>query len=479
MTEPSQTHQQVVDALVDRWPEHRIAPTLGRIQALCDLLGDPHRACPVIHIAGTNGKGSTAIMIDALLRSAGLRTGRFTSPHLVDARERIAIDGEAISEVVFDELWEQVRPMVEIVDARLVDGVAMTFFEVMTGLAFAAFADAPVDVAILETGLGGTWDCTNVADGDVAVITPIDFDHMHILGDTIGEIASNKAGIIKPGATAVIMGQRPEAAKVLLDRCLEVGAAPKLEGVDFGLLDRQLAVGGQLLRIDTAGGPVGDLHLPLYGAHMARNAALAVAAVEAFLGGHALEPQVIADGLANVEAPARLETVHHSPTVVLDTGHNPHGVRATVDAMEESFGFTPLIGVVSMMSDKDVDATLPIFAEVMSTVVVTRVSSTDRGMGVDDLAERAAGVFGSDRVERAESMSAAIDLALRLADEAGPSAGVLVAGSVIGAGEARSLLKPASGSAARSSSDEPLWSVGPSLDDPFPDGSGAQDEVTW
>ncbi len=434
------THRQIVADLQSRWPEHRVARGTARIQALCDLLGSPQRAYPVIHIAGTNGKGSTAIMIDSLLRALGLRTGRYASPHLIDLTERICLDGEPIPADRFDDLVAEVLPFVEMVDARAIDGVPMTFFEVMTGLAYAAFADAPVDVAIVEVGLGGTWDATNVADAQVAVICPIDFDHTHLLGGTIAEIAGEKAGIIKPGSQAVLAAQHPDAAAVLIARCAEVGARVFREGVEFGLIERTPAVGGQVLRLDTVEGPLGDLVLPLFGSHMARNAAVAVAAVEAFLGGKPLGPAVIAEGLESVSAPARLEVMRRSPTVVLDTCHNPHGARATIDAVTEAFAFAPLIGVVAMMADKDVDGVLAIFAEEMAAVVTTGVSSTTRGLSPSALGERAAGIFGEERVRVAPTMADAIEEAVRLADDAGPGAGVLIAGSVIAAGEARALL---------------------------------------
>lgn len=434
------THGRIVAELQSRWPENRIARGTGRIQALCDLLGSPQRAYPVIQVAGTNGKGSTAIMIDSLLRALGLRTGRYASPHLVDVTERICLDGEPIDTERFDRLVEEVRPFVELVDAQAIDGAPMTFFEVMTGLAFAAFADAPVDVAVVEVGLGGTWDATNVVDAQVAVVCPVDLDHTHLLGSTVAEIAAEKAGIIKAGSHAVLAAQHPEAAAVLVARCAEVGARVFREGVEFGLIERTPAVGGQVLRLDTVEGPLGDIVLPLFGAHMAQNAAVAVAAVEAFLGGRPLPAEVIADGLGSVVAPARLEVVRRSPTVVLDTCHNPHGTQATIDGVSEAFAFSPLIGVVAMMADKDVDGVLTIFAEAMSVVVTTGVASTSRGLSPAALAERAAGIFGEDRVRVAPTMAVAIEEAVRLADEAGPGAGVLIAGSVIAAGEARALL---------------------------------------
>ena len=261
------THARTVAELQSRWPENRVAPSLGRIRALCDLLGSPERSCPVIQVAGTNGKGSTAIIIDSLLRALGLRTGRYSSPHLVDLTERISIDGEPIATDRFDELVAEVRPFIDMVDQRAIDGVAMTFFEVMTALAYAAFAEAPVDVAIVEVGLGGTWDATNIADAEVAVICPIDLDHTHILGDTVGEIAAEKAGIIKPGSQAVLAAQHPAAGAALLARCAEVGAQVFREGIEFGLIDRTPAVGGQVIRLDTAEGPLGDLVLPLRRPH--------------------------------------------------------------------------------------------------------------------------------------------------------------------------------------------------------------------
>ena len=436
----SRTHAEIVARLQARWPEHRVAPGQARVQALCDLLGSPERSCPVILVAGTNGKGSTAAMIDSLLRALGLRVGRYSSPHLVDLTERIVIDGEPIAAERFDELVEQTAPLVGLVDDQQIDGVAMTFFEVMTALAYAAFADAPVDVAVVEVGLGGRWDATNVADAQVAVVCPIDLDHTHLLGNTLAEIAAEKAGIIKAGSKAVLAAQQPDAARVLLARCAEVGAEVRREGMEFGLISRAPGVGGQVLRLETAEGPLGDLLLPLYGAHMAQNAALAVAAAEAFLGGKPLPADVIAEGLEQVQAPARLEVVRRSPTVVLDTCHNPHGARATIDGLAEAFDFHPLVAVVAMMGDKDVDGVLSIIGEAASTMVCTGIASTDRALPPEALGERAAGIVGADRVLVAPTMAEAIETAVRLADEAGPGAGVLIAGSVYAAGEARALL---------------------------------------
>jgi dihydrofolate synthase/folylpolyglutamate synthase len=479
------SHAQIVAELTNRWPEHRVAPSLGRIRALTELLGDPQHAYPVIHLTGTNGKGSTATMIESLLRAVGLRTGRFTSPHVMVVNERIAIDGQPISDERFDEVWTELQPYIDIVDERLIDGVRLTFFEIITAMAYAAFADAPVDVAVVEVGLGGTWDATNVADAGVAVVTPIDLDHTHLLGNTIREIAVEKAGIIKPGAHAILAGQSLEAAQVLLERCAEVGALPHREGIDFGVIDRAVAVGGQLIRLNGAEGPVDDIFLPLHGAHQAANAAQALAAVEAFLGLKAVNPDVVRAGFAEVRFPGRMEVVRRSPTVVLDAAHNPHGARASAAAVTEAFSFSPLIGVVAVMADKDAEGLLREFEEVMNSVVVTQVASTSRGLPAEELGELARGIFGAERVRVAARLDDAIEIAIGLAEGEGMAApGVLITGSVVAIGEARTLLvthEPATQAAANDTSDYPDddWDADYSEDgddpdpfqsDPFPSG---------
>jgi dihydrofolate synthase/folylpolyglutamate synthase len=436
-----QSHTEIVAALTSRWPEHRVAPSLGRIRALTELLGDPQRAYPVIHLTGTNGKGSTAAMIESLLRADGLRTGRFTSPHVMSVTERITIDGQPISDERFDDLWREIEPYVALVDQQEIDGVHMTFFEIITAMAYAAFADAPVDVAVVEVGMGGAWDATNVADADVAVVTPIDLDHTHLLGRTIREITREKAGIIKPGAHAILAGQSVEAAEILLARCAEVGALPQREGVDFGVIDRKLAVSGQLIRLSAADGPVDDIFLPLYGAHQAANAGQALAAVEAFLGLKALNPDVVREGFAQVHFPGRLELVRRTPAVLLDAAHNPHGARAAAAAITEAFAFAPLIGVVAVMGDKDARGILEVFEEIMNQVVITQVASTSRGMPADVLGELAREIFGASRVTVVPRLDDAIDQAVALAEEdVVGSAGVLITGSVVAIGEARTLL---------------------------------------
>lgn len=469
---PPLTHDQIVAVLTSRWPEHRVAPSLGRIRALTEMLGDPQRAYPVIHVTGTNGKGSTSAMIDSLLRALGLRTGRFSSPHLTVVNERIEIDGSPISDERFDELWREIEPYVALVDDQRIDGVAMTFFEIITAMGYAAFADAPVDVAVVEVGLGGTWDATNVADAGVAVVTPIDLDHTHLLGRTIREIATEKAGIIKPGAHAILAGQHLEAAQVLLERCADVGALAHREGIDFGLIDRAVAVGGQLLRLNGAEGPVDDVFLPLHGAHQAANAAQALAAVEAFLGLKAVNPDLVRAGFVDVQSPGRLEVVRRSPTVVLDAAHNPHGARAAATAVTEAFSFSPLVGVVAVMRDKDAEGLLREFDQVMNSVVITEMASSSRGMPASELGELAQGIFGADRVRIVPRLDDAIETAIGLAESEGIGApGVLVTGSVVAVGEARTLLAtsdaPSAAGGVGGGSDDDWYAADDDADDPF------------
>lgn len=424
-----------------RRAEHQISPTRERIAALAGLLGDPQHAFAVIHVTGTNGKTSTTRMIDTLLRERGLRTGRFTSPHLVSMRERICVDGVPLAAERFIELYEEIAPYVAMVDSQ--QPVPLSFFEILTGMMFAAFADAPVDVAVIEVGLGGRWDATNVADGSVAVITPIAMDHMRWLGDTIEAIATEKAGIIKPGAVAVLARQPPAAAEVLLGRAASVGAAVAREGLEFGVLGRELAVGGQQLVLKGMSGAYDDIYLPLFGAHQASNAACALAAVEAFTG--AGETDLVRSAFAKVSSPGRLDILRRSPTVIADAAHNPAGMAVTVAALTESFTFDRVIGVVAVAEDKDVAGLLDELEPVLSDIVVTTNSSL-RAMPAAELAELARESFGEDRVLVAGRLDRAIEMAVNLAGEAGADgtggAAVLVTGSVVTAGDAQLLLAP-------------------------------------
>jgi dihydrofolate synthase/folylpolyglutamate synthase len=441
----------VVESLLNqRWPETRIQPSLDRIASLVDLLGSPQTAYPVIQIAGTNGKTSVSRMIDTLLTRLGLRTGRFTSPHLQSVTERISLDNRPIDENRYVATYADVAPYVDIVDAASIrnGGVALSKFEILTAMAYAAFADAPVDVAVVETGIGGTWDSTTVADATVAVITPIGIDHVDYLGPDINSIAGNKAGIIKPNATAVIGVQESAAMTTLLRRAVEMDATVARQGSEFMVIDRGIAVGGQRLTIQGLGGVYDEIFLPLHGEHQATNAALALAAVEAFFGagrGRQLDVAAVQDAFAAVASPGRLERVKAGPTeptILIDAAHNPHGARALAAAIAEEFAFSRLVGVLAVMGDKDVDGILAALDDVLDEVVVT-VNSSPRSLPVVDLAGHAVKVFGEDRVHTAPRLDQAVALAVDLAqadsDVTGGGVGVLVTGSVVSAGDARTL----------------------------------------
>jgi len=429
--------------LNSRRPEHAIVPTLERIAALAALLGDPQRACPVIHVTGTNGKTSTARMIETLLRARGLRTGLYTSPHLSSMRERISIDSEPLSAEDFVAAYEDVAPYAAMVDGQ--QALRLSFFEMLTAMAFAAFANAPVDVAVVEVGLGGTWDATNIADGAVAVVTPVALDHTAYLGDTVAAIATEKAGIIKPGAVAVLARQSEAAAAALERRAAEVAVPVLSEGIDFAVTGRDLAVGGQQLAISGLKGSYPDLLLPLFGAYQAQNSACALAAAEALSGAGPLGEDLVRSAFAAMTAPGRLEVVRRSPVVIVDSAHNPAGMAASAEAVTEAFSFGTLIAVLAVSADKDVPGMLEELEPAVSSVVVTR-NAAARSMDPGELERLAAGVFGPDRVVAAPRLDDAIDIAAALADEASGGlggAGILITGSTTTAGEARLLLRAA------------------------------------
>jgi dihydrofolate synthase/folylpolyglutamate synthase len=446
--------RQVEAEVVSRWGEGRIHPTRARVEALMDVLGAPQRAYRTIHITGTNGKTSTARMIDELLRGFGLRTGRFTSPHLTRINERIVIDGEPISDRVFVDNYMELAPFLNLVDKQFEDpsngelaGIKLSFFEVMTALAYAIFADTPVDVAVVEVGMGGEWDAPHVLDAEIAVVTPIGLDHTQYLGPTTATIATEKAGIIKRDSIAILASQPSDAAEILLRRSIEVAASVAREGLEFGVLDRRLGVGGQVVTLQGLAGVYDEIFLPLYGAHQAQNAACALATVEAFFGAGAvsgrIDIEIVREAFANVTSPGRLETVRSAPTVLVDAAHNPAGMTATVAALNEAFNFRRLVGVVAILGDKDATAMLDLLEPILDHVVITR-NSSDRSMDIDDLAEAAVEVFGVDRVTVANELPEAIETAIEFAEQTDDGvlsgAGVLITGSVITAGDARSLL---------------------------------------
>ncbi|WP_148614380.1 bifunctional folylpolyglutamate synthase/dihydrofolate synthase [Nocardioides rubriscoriae] len=438
----AETFDEVEDALLSRWPETRLEPSLDRIRAFCELLGDPQSTFRSIHLTGTNGKTSTSRMIDTLLRALDLRTGRFTSPHVQKMTERISIDGEQLDDEAFVRAFNDVAPYIALVDAD--QPHPLSFFETVVAMAYAAFSDAPVDVAVVEVGMGGSWDATNVIDGDVAVLLPVALDHARYLGETVTEIAREKVGIIKPGATVVVAEQTPDVAAVIGERAAEVGARLVVEGVDFSVAARQPAVGGQVVSLQGLRARYDDVFIPLFGAHQAQNAAVALAAVEAFVGDSPLGDDVVREAFAQVTSPGRLEVIRRSPTIVLDAAHNPHGAEATAAALEDSFQLSPLIGVIGVMGDKDAEGLLAVFEPHLAHVVVTQ-NSTDRAMPAAELARTAIEVFGEDRVTVEPRLADAIDAAAALAEagEAVSSMGsgaVLVTGSVVTVGEARTLL---------------------------------------
>lgn len=459
MTDPSPDEiaalLQVEHLLDQRWPETKIEPSLTRITALLDVLGSPQRNYPCIHIAGTNGKTSVARMVDALLTALHQRTGRTTSPHLQSAVERIAIDNRPISPARYVETYREIEPFVQMIDAQShagalgAPGPAMSKFEVLTAMAFAAFSDAPVDIAVIETGMGGRWDATNVIDAPVAVITPIGIDHAEYLGGTIAEIAAEKAGIISgphSGAetVAVIGAQPPEAMEVLLAQSIRADAAVAREGSEFAVLDRQIAVGGQVVELQGLGGVYREVFLPLHGEHQAHNAVIALAAVEAFFGAGAqrqLDVDAVRAGFATVTSPGRLERMRSAPAVFVDAAHNPAGAEALARTLADEFDFRYVVGVLAVLDGKDVTGILGALESVFDRLVVTE-NGSPRAMDVESLALRAEDVFGPDRVVRAAGLPDAIETATALVEEecGGYSgAGIVITGSVVTAGAARTL----------------------------------------
>jgi dihydrofolate synthase/folylpolyglutamate synthase len=435
--------REIERSILARAPEHDLEPSLDRVVAVMDLLGDPQHAFPAIHVTGTNGKTSTTRIIEGMLREMGLSTGRFTSPHLHDIRERIALNGSPIDAERFIASYDDVIPFIDMVDARsAVEGAPqMTYFEVLVAVAYAAFADAPVDVVVIEVGMGGSWDATNVVDAKVAVVTPIAIDHERFLGSSLDLVAMEKSGIIKAGSVVVSSLQAAEVAEILVERAHEVGATAAFEGNDFGILRREVAVGGQQLAIRGLGGDYDDLYLPLHGPHQGQNAAVALAAVEAFVGGgeHRLDIDLIRAALAGVSSPGRLEIVRRSPTILVDAAHNPAGALALRRALEDSFNFAKIVGVIAILEDKDARTMLEILEPVLNEIVVSRTTSA-RAMKPDRLGRIAAEIYGEDRVSVIDNLPDALDHAAELADAGGVGGGVLATGSITTAAEVRMLL---------------------------------------
>ena len=441
----AQELRKIEAAIFGRRGEGHVHPTNERMEALVELLGEPQRNYRAIHLTGTNGKTSTARMIDELLRGFGLRAGRYTSPHLSRVTERIVVDGVPVSDRTFVEGYRELEPYIGVIDSRF--DTPLSFFEIVTALAFSIFADAPVDVAVVEVGLGGAWDNTNVVDGEVAVVTPIGLDHTQYLGDTVVGIAAEKAGIIKPDAIAVLAAQPAEAAGELLRRAGTVHATVAREGLEFGVVERRIAVGGQFLTLQGLGGVYDEVFLPVHGAFQAQNAACALAAVEAFFGADgtsgSLDVDTVRAAFASVRTPGRLEPVRSAPTILVDAAHNPAGLTASLEAVAEAFQFRRLVAVVAVMADKDVTGMLELLEPAVDDLVVTR-NSSERALPADELAAAAVPIFGTERVTVEPRLDDALEAAVRLAedseDDVLTGAGVLVTGSVVTVGEARTLL---------------------------------------
>jgi len=438
-------YERVLNQLTLRAGENKIDPTLDRIAFLADILGQPQLSYDVIHIAGTNGKTSTSRMVESLLSATSLNVGLTTSPHLHDVRERIRIYGQPIELELFIETFDDVAPLVALTEEKF--GTPISFFETMTALAFAAFAQAPVDIAVVEVGMGGRWDATNIVQPTVCVITPIGLDHQEYLGDTIAKIAAEKAGIIKPNSVVVVGEQHPEALEVIQRQAQEVGAALLLQGIDFDVVDRQVAVGGQVLQLRGLAGVYTDVVMPLFGAHQAKNASLALAAVEAFFGagieGREIDSEMVHQGFGRVTSPGRLEVVRRGPTVLVDAAHNPHGATALATSLESEFTFDVLVGVVGMFADKDSEGFLGVMEPTFDRLLITQTDH-ERALAAGELAEIAIKIYGDDRVEVLPRLTDAIARGIEIADavlaEDDKNVGIVVCGSVYTAAQARALL---------------------------------------
>ncbi len=441
MTEPDENRiagDAVYQELLTRTGEEAPRPRLAPTRQLLDVLGDPQRLYPIIHITGTNGKTSTARIIESILRAHGLRVGLFTSPHLVRFNERIMIDGEPISDGSLAANWSDIKPYVQMVDRDLATSgeSPLTYFELLSALAFASFADAPVDVAVIEVGMGGEWDSTNVGDGQVAVFTPISLDHTKRLGSTVAEIARTKSGIIKPLARVVSSHQLPEA-RAELERAIELTESTMVtEGDEFRVIDSRVVPGGQRITVQGLAAQYPDLLLPLAGRHQAQNASVAIAAVESFIGGGSqpISVDILAEGLARAVSPGRLETIGTNPTVLVDAAHNPGSAQALDDSLDTFYSFDQITCVLGILADKDAHRIVELLNAHVTRFIVTTAPS-DRTVDAETLAKIVTDVAGANRVETIPDLNAALDRGRQLAAETTNGA-ALVTGSITLVGDA-------------------------------------------
>jgi dihydrofolate synthase/folylpolyglutamate synthase len=432
---------EVEAALVARIPENKLRPRLEPTRRAVALLGDPQRSYRVIHLTGTNGKTSTTRFVERLLREHGLRTGRFTSPHLVKLNERIAIDGEPVEDQMLWEVYQDIEPVLDMVDAELVaeGDTRLTFFEALAVLGFAVFAEATVDVLVLEVGMGGEWDSTNVADGDVAVFTPISLDHMDRLGNTVAEIAATKSGIIKPNSIVVSSEQTSDALPVLEAKASSTAEDFKLLGRDARVISAEVVPGGQRISVQGLAATYRDLFMPLYGEFQAENLATAIMAVEAFLGGGEREipDDVIRVAVADMSSPGRLQIVSTDPLTILDGAHNPGGAKSLAQALATHFDAPKTIGIIGVLGEKDAAATLAPLAKSFDHVIVA-ASSSPRAVEADELAKVAATVFGAENLSVAESVADAYEIAQTMVFEGGA---IVVTGSLSMVGDMLKLVQ--------------------------------------
>ena len=414
MSSVAERMAEVVQELYARKPENQMRPRLEPTRLAVELMGNPQQAYPVIHLTGTNGKTSTARIIERILREMGLRTGRVTSPHLISFNERISLDGDPVSDELFVENYEQNKPLLDLIDAQLAEQseAPLTFFEAFTALSFQIFADAPIDVLVLEVGIGGEWDSTNVADGDVAVFTPIDLDHTKTLGDTVEQIAQTKAGIIKEKSVVVSSAQWESVEEIIRSRSKQVY---HFAGQSFELLGAQPEGYGTRFSVRGIVGSYPDLWMPIIGEHQAENAATAIAAVEMFLGGRAIADEVLRSALADSLSPGRLQVVSKEPLIVLDGAHNPAGLRSLRRSIQWHFKPERTTALVAMLADKDIDSAAAVLAETFDDLIVTQVEGP-RALAADELAE-VLRAKGANVVDVDVATSSAYKKASRLAGE--------------------------------------------------------------
>lgn len=426
---------EVMEALLTRIPENKLRPRLEPTARAVELLGDPQKSYRVIHVTGTNGKTSTTRFIERILREFGLRTGRFTSPHLVRINERMSIEGEPVSDQALAEVWADTEPLLAIVDAELeaAGETRLTFFEALAALGFAVFADAPVDVLVLEVGMGGQWDSTNVADGDVAIFTPISIDHAERLGSTIQEIAKTKSGIIKPDAIVLSSAQTREAEAVLSAKAAEIGESFAIYGKDFEAFNISKEKSGQRFSVRTLAGEYHDLFIPLHGEYQVENAALAICAAEAFVGGGSqrISEDVLRVALADFSSPGRLQIISREPLTILDAAHNPDGARSLARALRDSFDSPRTVAVLSILEEKDASGFFEELRQAPIDQVIVTKSTSPRAMDIANLTNLAREYFTN--VTNAPNVFSAMEAAKKIVASDGA---IVVAGSITLVGDA-------------------------------------------